>query len=100
MDAIGLDPRKPEEKKARAELHRLYQRIADLQYETKFDPDFRRDAEKHHELQQALIQAGAIIVKTKGEPAVRKFDSVMWDKMTSIQIAHEEIVRKHDRRLH
>ncbi|MDP2973927.1 MAG: hypothetical protein Q8N60_02655 [Candidatus Diapherotrites archaeon] len=94
MDAISLDPKKPAEKKLRAELHRLAQKISDLQYETNFDPDARRDPEKHHELQETRELASTKILRAKGEEALERFNAVYLDKMSGIQIAHEEAARQ------
>ncbi len=100
MDAIGLDPKKPTEKKVRAEIQKMSQKMSELQYETNFNPDSRRDVNVHAELQKTITEMAQTIADVKGPEALDLFEKIYRGKMTEIQIAHEEAARNSKRRGH
>lgn len=99
MDALGLDPKDPKDKKVRAVMQRFGQKAADLRYETVFDSEGRRDPQKHHELTQIYVKMGQTIQAARGDEAVESFNAIWRDKQSDIQIAHEEAGRRDRKRL-
>jgi len=94
LSAIGLDARKPGDRKLRAKVHRIIQKMADLDYDTTMHPDRKYDPETHiaaKETQKKLIN---LLFNARGPEKSKKFMAALARHISFIDIAHKEASKR------
>lgn len=94
MDAIHLDPRNSSDRKLRAQIHRLGQKVADLQFESLMGVLSRKNPAKPIELHQNMNKILEKVFAAKGWKAAELFNKVYYYKMSKIELAHKTILKK------
>lgn len=98
LDAAGFDPKKPSERKIRAEIQKMGQKFSDLNYRVLFDPKYKRDPNAYHEMQQPLAEMVRIVTNAKGLEGLKNFNDAFVRAQKNIQIAHEEVKENIEKR--